>query len=174
MQDSEVRTAQYAPRGAYGKAAALTLALLGLLPALWPQSASAALGDTEASVSDDSVKLKATLRVAAAATNRAAGRYAVHELQIPAGTTIREFVSTSGVVFAVAWQGPFKPDMRLLLGRFFDTYNSAQRSPDSTRSRLQIEHPDLVVHAGGHMRSFAGLAYAPQLLPAGVSAEELK
>ena len=48
------------------------------------------------------------------------------------------------------------------------------RSPGSSRSRLLIDQPDLVVHAGGHIRSYAGLAYLPRLLPAGVSEEQLQ
>ena len=128
----------------------------------------AALGDLEASVSSDSAKLKASPRV----ENRPA--FTVHELQTPTGTVIREFVAASGVVFAVSWRGPFKPDMNLLLGRYFGAYASAPRSPGSTRSRLMIEQPDLVVHAGGHIRAFAGIAYVPQLLPANVTEGDLQ
>ena len=47
-------------------------------------------------------------------------------------------------------------------------------APGSTRSRLVIEQPRLVVHAGGHMRSFAGIAYVPQLLPANVAETDLQ
>ena len=128
----------------------------------------AALGDLEASVSSDSVKLKASPRVISRPS------FTVHEMQTPAGTVIREFVAASGVVFAISWQGPFKPDMNLLLGRYFGTYASAPRSAGSTRSRLMIEQPALIVHAGGHMRAFAGIAYVPQLLPAGVTEGDLQ
>ena len=128
----------------------------------------AGLGDLEASVRSDSVKLKASPRVISRPS------FTVHEMPMPAGTVIREFVAASGVVFAVSWQGPFKPDMNVLLGRYIGTYARAPRSPGSTRSRLMIEQPNLIVHAGGHMRAFAGIAYVPQLLPANITEGDLR
>jgi hypothetical protein len=121
-----------------------------------------------AAVSSDAQALQASPRVAAHAA------FTVHELQTPTGTLIREFAAPSGLVFAVSWRGPFKPSMGLLLGRYLGEYARAPRNPGSTRSRLSIEQPDLVVHAGGHMRSFAGIAYLPQLLPANVTEADLQ
>jgi hypothetical protein len=100
--------------------------------------------------------------------------YTVHELHTPTGTVIREFIAPSGVVFAVSWRGPFKPNMTLLLGQYMGKYVRAPRQAGSTRSRLMIEQPDLVVHAAGHMRAFAGIAYVPQLLPANVAEADLQ
>ena len=128
----------------------------------------AALGDTVASISTDAVSLKASPRIESRPS------FSVHELHTPTGTVIREFVAASGVVFAVSWQGSFKPDMSLLLGRYFAHYASASRSAGSTRSRLMIDQAELIVHAGGHMRWFAGIAYVPQLLPAHVTEEDLQ
>jgi hypothetical protein len=139
-----------------------------LLASTFPAPASAALGDTVASVTSDSQILKASPRV----TLRAA--YTVHELPTSTGTVIREFVASSGVVFAVSWRGPFKPSMSLLLGQYFGDYARAARRPGSTRSRLMIEQPNLIVHGAGHMRSFAGIAYVPQLLPANVTEADLE
>ena len=120
-------------------------------------------------MTSDSQALKASPRVA----TRAA--FTVHELHTPAGTVIREFVApSSGVVFAVSWRGPFKPSMPLLLGQSFAEYAHAPRGPGSTRSRLMIEQPNLIVHAAGHMRAFAGIAYVPQLLPANVVESDLQ
>ena len=130
--------------------------------------ASAALGDLAASVAQDMVSMKASHRIAA-------GRnYTLHELQTPEGVTIREFVSSAGVVFAIAWQGPFKPSMRLMLGTHFEQYASAAPTADSARSHMRIEQPDLVVRSSGHMRYFSGVAWLPQLLPAGVAEGDLK
>ncbi|HKC16779.1 MAG TPA: DUF2844 domain-containing protein [Steroidobacteraceae bacterium] len=140
------------------------------LPALWCAAppAMAALGDTAASVSGDSARLRASLRVVGGAS------YSVHELTTVEGTAIREFVTPAGSVFAVAWRGPFKPDLRLLLGAYFDLYVSAPRSAGSTRTQLAIDQPALAVRAGGHMRAFAGVAWVPALVPAGVSPGELQ
>ena len=128
----------------------------------------AALGEPEASVSADSGHFQARVQVAARPS------FTVHELRTPAGTLIREFVAPSGAIFAVSWQGPYMPSMSLLLGQNFQRFANAPRSAGSSRSRLLIDQPDLVVHAGGHIRSYAGLAYLPQLLPAGVSEEQLQ
>jgi hypothetical protein len=145
----------------------LTLAAATLC--LLPHAAHAGLGESAASVATDAVKLQATL-----GSRLSNARYVVQAMQTPPGTTIREYVSNAGTVFAVAWNGPFKPDMAVLLGPFLDRYAQASRTSDSTRAHLRIEQPDLVVQASGGARFFAGLAYAPQLLPGGVSPEELR
>ena len=148
------------------------LALLAALslPALWwaAPPARAALGDTIASVSTDTARLRAVLRVSGGAN------YSVHELTTAEGTAIREFVTPAGTVFAVAWRGPFKPDLRLLLGGYFDLYARAPRSTGSTRTQLAVDQPALVVRAGGHMRAFSGVAWVPTLVPAGVVPGELQ
>ena len=128
----------------------------------------AALGEPESSVSVDSGHFRASLHVAGRPS------FTVHELHTPTGTVIREFVAPSGAVFAVSWRGPYVPNMSLLLGQNFERFANAPRSAGSSRSRLLIDQPDLVVHAGGHIRSYAGIAYLPQLLPAGVSEEQLQ
>jgi hypothetical protein len=133
-----------------------------------PSLSWATLGDSVSSVASDSQTLEASARLDARAT------YTVHELQTPTGTVIREFVAPSGVVFAVAWRGPFKPSMALLLGKYFGDYAHAPRRPGSSRSRLIIEQPNLVVHAAGRMRSFAGIAFVPQLLPVNVAEVDLQ
>ena len=145
-------------------ASACGLALAGTLTA----PATAALGDRAESVAPDAAQFHAQARV----STRPA--FTVHELQTPTGTVIREFVASSGEVFAVSWRGPFKPDLRSLLGTHYLRYASAPRTAGSTRSRLMIDQPDLVVHAGGHMRYYTGLAYLPQRLPAGVDEGQLQ
>jgi hypothetical protein len=139
-------------------AAALGLASLGALPA-----AHAALGDTVASVQADSARLKAaTLRT------QLAGGYTVQVLQLPEGGTVSEYLTPAGTVFAVRWLAPFKPDLGLLLGRYFASYSTAPRNAGSDRSHLAIDAGDLVVRAGGRPRAFAGSAWVPSLVPAGV------
>lgn len=60
--------------------------------------------------------------------------YAVHEIQAATGTVVREYVSGSGKVFAVAWQGPWPPDMRQILAGYFDQYERAARTQVSSRA----------------------------------------
>lgn len=133
-----------------------------LLVLALPLQARAALGEPVASVQADGVRMKAALRV------QASSGYTVHELQDANGTTVREFVSPAGVVFAVDWRGPFKPDLAGLLGRSFRAYASAPRSVGSDRNHLAIDTDGLVVRAGGRQRGFFGRAWIPALVPAGL------
>jgi hypothetical protein len=144
---------------------AVLLTLCALIPAPW---ALAGLGGDVTSVVADGVSLKAERRIAQL------GGYERHEFVTAQGTTVREFVSPAGVVFAVAWSGPFMPDLRQLLGVHYDHYVNAPRLPGSSRSSAHIVHEDLVVHSHGHARSFAGVAFVASLLPPGVSIDELR
>jgi hypothetical protein len=143
------------------------LAALGMLILVAAPRAEATLGETEASVQVDQAQLAATLQVTPNA------RLTVHELKT-AGTTVREFVSPAGTVFGVAWQGTALPDLRQLLGAYFDQYLAAAQTRRTRRAPVLIELPGLVVHSSGHMRAFAGNAYLPQNLPQGVSAEDIQ
>ena len=144
-----------------------------LLGAAFP--AWAALGGDITSVQADQLHMQGTIR----STPKAS--YTVHEIQSPAGTVIREYVSSvgasTGKVFALAWQGPWPPDMRQLLGGYFDQYEQAAKAQSSARigrKPLMIELPGLIVEMGGHPRAFTGRAYVPQMLPSGVHAEEIQ
>jgi hypothetical protein len=131
----------------------------------------AALGGNVASVQADQVRMQASLRTTASAA------YNVHEMQTAAGGVVREYVSSEGKVFAITWNGPWPPDLRQLLGAYFDQYSQAamaQREARIGRRPLVINEPGLVVQAGGHPRSFTGKAYVPQILPAGVRAEDIQ
>jgi Protein of unknown function (DUF2844) len=132
------------------------------LPAL------ATLGEDVTTVENDRVHMKAQLR-----TTSVAG-YIVHEIETPANTIVREYVSASGKVFAVSWRGPLLPDFRQTLGRYFDEYNSGASAPRVGRRHLSIERTDLVVNSHGHMRAFYGNAYVPSLLPPNFSIDDIK
>ncbi len=141
--------------------------LLTLLLAL-SGPAAAALGGSEASIAADQAQMKATRRIVAAP------RYTVHEIQTASGTVVREYVSAQGQVFAVAWQGPFLPDLQQVLGSHFAEYTAAARSKRVGHGSLMVSQPGLVVQSGGHMRAFSGRAYVPQLLPADVTVDEIR
>jgi hypothetical protein len=143
--------------------------MFGLL--VIPAPVFAALGGDTSSVQADQIHMQGSLR------STRAQNYTVHEIQAATGTTVREYISPSGTVFAVAWKGPWPPDMRQLLGEYFNQYALAaeiQSNVRTGRRPLHIELPGLVVHSGGHPRSFAGTAYLPDRLPQGVRAEELR
>jgi hypothetical protein len=86
---------------------------------------------------------------------------------------MREFVTPNGKVFAVAWQGPTRPDLRQALGQYFDAYALAPRSKLADRRHVQIQQGDLVVQAGGHMRALSGRAYLLSAIPSGVDLGDL-
>jgi hypothetical protein len=128
----------------------------------------AALGKPYASVAADQVKMKASVEVTPTAA------YEVHALTLPTGTVVREYVSATGTVFAVAWSGPFKPNLRQALGDYFADYVSAAQTKFGGHNHLFVSTPTLVIQSNGHMRAFSGRAYLVQAIPAGVSTDELR
>jgi len=136
-----------------------------------PFPAFAALGASLDSVQSDQVRLQASIRITVA------GSYRIHEMTAPTGTIVREYVSLTGRVFGVTWQGPFIPEMHQLLGAYFEQYSQAakkQRERYLGRMPLDIHEPGLVVQTAGHMGAYAGRAYDPGLLPAGVSDHDIR
>jgi len=148
----------------------LVLCVAGLLVVGAPSRASATLGGTATSVESDRV------RVQAASTRvTTAERFAVHEMQTASGVTVREYVSASGTVFGVAWQGPWMPDMRQLLGEHCADFQTLSRQTVRRgRTPLAIETPGLVAYVTGHPRAFSGVVYVPRLVPAGVTAQSIR
>jgi len=133
-----------------------------------PSRASAELGGTLKSVEQDRAKLQASMAV------RQTGRYSVYEMTSDSGSTIREFVSPDGAIFAVAWQGPFHPDYQQLLGAYFEQLRQATAVRRTRRAPVMIDTPGFVFQSLGHVRSLAGRAYVPRMLPAGVAVEDIQ
>jgi hypothetical protein len=143
----------------------LTLASAALLSFSLP--ASAVLGGDATSVTNDQVRMQATLR---SVQNQG---YTMHELSAPSGT-IREYVTPQGKVFGIAWQSQSRPDFQQLLGTYFQQFIEAGKNHRRGDGPLVIEQPGLVIHSGGHMRAFFGKAYVPDMLPQGVTADAIK
>jgi hypothetical protein len=149
-------------RNGFALSGALGLALL--LPCI----ASATLGEPEASVQKDVTQLRGSDQASYQAS------YRVHEIQLPSGTAVREFVSLDGNVFAIAWSGRAAPNLKQTLGQFFDPYVAALQAKRTDHRHVQVQLDNLVVQATGHMRgTFAGRAYLPKAIPAGVSLGDL-
>lgn len=105
----------------------------------------------------------------------AVGNYQVIESTLPSGTVVREYVTLSGIVFAVSWNGPFLPDLRSLLGKHFNTLTTeAAKRPKAGHSQIGIERPDAVIISGGHMRAYAGRAWAISALPSGFNTNDIE
>jgi hypothetical protein len=101
--------------------------------------------------------------------------YSVQEFESGA-TVVREYVSSSGVVFAVAWNGLTHPDLDQLLGSYAGEYHRVlQQTPRKHGQRsIQLKTDSVVVEKWGHMRNLQGRAYDPALIPAGVSVDEIR
>jgi len=136
-------------------------ATLGLLVLVLAGPARAALGGDAASVTNDTVALGASREI-----TRAAG-VEVHVLHLRSGTTVREYVAR-GKVFAVAWGGPTIPDLRRLLGAYFDAYVSSPQGRGTGHHHTRVVATrDWVVQSAGHANGFLGRAWLSNELPAG-------
>jgi hypothetical protein len=133
--------------------------------------AHASLGQGIESVEADRKAWAAT----AASSRNPRPVYSIEELSY-GSTTVREYVSASGVVFGVAWSGRKPPALDSLLGSYAQDYASAMTERTRARGRqpLSLAHGNLVVETWGHMRKLAGHVYVPTLLPTGVSANEIR
>ncbi len=87
------------------------------------------------------------------------------------GATVHEYVSLAGVVFAVTWNGPARPDLSLLLGA--SPYAEMVAAGGRRRGPVQVDQSNLVIHSGGRMGALRGSAWIPSLVPAGVNVEQL-
>jgi hypothetical protein len=148
----------------------LLLAIVLSVFVLTAQQVQAVLGGPADSIKSDSAGPLVRRHVI---TDRS--DYSIQE-NVYEGITVREFVSGSGVVFAVAWKGTVRPDLSQLLGSYADEYQAAfQQTPRQKGIRhLQVKTRDIVVEKWGHMRGLQGRAYVPALIPPGVSVDEIR
>jgi Protein of unknown function (DUF2844) len=156
--------------GAPRRGVTLAGSVLGILLTAFP--AWGALGGDTVSILADQSAMQGSRRTTATKT------YTLHEIQAANGTVVREYQSTDGNVFAVTWHGQFRPDMRQVLGSYFDQYAQAMQARSSSTRRergpVTIQQPGLTVQLGGHMRALVGRAYVPEKLPQGMRAEDIQ
>ncbi len=145
----------------------LPLALASILVA---GPAAASLGGPPESAGEDARRLSGVVRAV-----EARDRFTVHTLEV-GGTVVREYVSPSGVVFAVAWNGLAHPDLVPLLGSYSTEYARISSEPRRAPGRRsdRVVSGALVLERWGHMRDLHGRAYDPALLPAGVEIDEIR
>jgi hypothetical protein len=99
----------------------------------------------------------------------------VHEITTDNGLRLREFVNRDGIVYGITWNGPVLPDLRQLLGSFFEEYiRATAQSHAELRRPRRYASSTLVFERYGHMRAYGGLAYLPAALPAGTAPRELQ
>lgn len=162
------------------KCAVVNWALAGAVLLAFSTPAFAVLGDNAASVLSDQARMKGTLRSVDNQT------YIMHEITASYGAKVREYVTPGGVVFGVAWDGQFPPNLDQLLGPYFQQLQQAtaqQRTQDEQTGQSShqrrggasvVQTSGLVFVQTGHMHSFHGMAYVPQLIPQGVTASNIR
>ena len=149
----------------------LRILSIALLLTAYPAVMIASLGGDVSSINDDRVRVKGALVGA-----QQADRFMVQEMQTATGTVVREYVA-NGRVFAVAWQGPWHPDLQQLLGTYYARYQ--QEAARALRERrghgpLVVQDTDFVVERNGHSRAFTGRAYLPAQVPDGVTLDRIR
>ena len=157
--------------------------LFCVVPAV--QSAHAALGGSPmtppagASVNSQTVSSAAVAHAASGAASAAStpASYTVRATTYGSGTVVREYLAQDGTVFGLAWNGPQMPNLNDLLGTYFPQYLAGVQAVRAVRGGhgpVAVDQGSLVVHSGGHMGAFAGQAWLPQALPAGVSGSDIQ
>lgn len=132
------------------------------------RDAHAALGGDLASIEADRVALGATHEI------NASGSWQIHVLRLPSGASVREYVLPSGKVFAVAWSTPVLPDLRHLLGSYFEPYVNSPRDRPAEHHMHVVATPEWVVQSAGHPQAFIGRAWLPTQLPKGFDLDSVR
>jgi hypothetical protein len=105
--------------------------------------------------------------------SKTSSNYLVLDTTLATGTQVRQYVAVSGLVFAVTWSGPFLPELRILLGKYFDAMLAeSARTTSVGRSHIAINHREFVINLGGHMRAFEGEAWIPAQMPTDFSVDD--
>lgn len=133
-------------------------------------SAWAGLGEGQASIDTDRVRMSARHSVARVQ------QYTVHELKTADGSRVSQFVAGNGRVFAVRWTTLYKPNLSAILGNSFVDYQGAAHEAakrGGIQRQFRHEGNDLVVQSSGHLQVFSGYAYRRSMLPQGLSPKSL-
>jgi hypothetical protein len=130
--------------------------------------ARAELGGGVDSIVANQTHFGATLRL------RRLERHLVHELSLPHGTMVREYTNIQGRVFAVTWAGRFRPNLRRLMGKYYEPYIEATRDRPAVRGPHRIELPGMVVVMTGHQRALYGKIYLTSSLPEGLLLQDIR
>ena len=130
--------------------------------------ARAELGEAASTVAADGIYFSASIN---STTN---GTYTTYVLTLPNGGTIDEY-ATGGVVFALSWQTPGRPDLVQLLGSHFAAFQAESSAPARgvRHAPPTVDESNLVVESGGHPGAFQGRALLPALAPPGFTLSDL-
>ncbi|CAB3760406.1 DUF2844 domain-containing protein [Paraburkholderia humisilvae] len=138
---------------------------------LFPCVSHATLGAKPSTITSNATD-RPVLR-GAAQTTLSSPLYAVQSTSSSDGVTVHEYTSRDGIVFAVTWSGPVRPDMAALLGSYFPNFASAARRGERGTGPLVERSGALQIESIGHQGWFIGKAWVPRLVPAQVDLGEL-
>jgi hypothetical protein len=137
----------------------LLMLMMGSLPA-W-----AALGDDLSSVKADAQALGGRYSIVANTG------YNVHQITLPDGGVVKEFVTPAGTVFGISWTAHGMPDLPQLLGSYMTDLQQGERTHMVRRRAVTIQTDNFVFTSFGHAGFFRGRAYVPGLVPANLTPE---
>ena len=147
----------------------LLIPCVTVLLALVATAAQAGLGNPVAQLRDDQSRLGAR----DISVQRAAA-FDRHAFQSSNGVRIRAFAGRDGQVFAVTFDGPAMPDLKVLLGTRYAEYASAVRPSPSTHKVYTYASGTLELNIVKLPRGFTGSAWVPGAVPAGVNVSALQ
>ena len=130
-----------------------------VLAVVLPRQAMATLGEGADSITKDR---KAMSSVKATATRRP--NYSIEEITSDS-TLVREYLTPSGTVFALAWNGLIHPDLTTLLGSYAGEYKDAKLRTLKRHGQhhLKVRASRVIVETWGHMRKTVGSCRARAL-----------
>jgi Protein of unknown function (DUF2844) len=146
----------------FALASILALSLVEFKPA------HAALGQASASIAADQSALGGTVKTISAQ------KFDVREIQVPGNGFVHEYVSRDGIVFALSWNTIQMPDLKQLLGDYYDQYLDAAALHRSGHHAVSFDGTNLVLTITKSQRHCAGQIYLPTAMPAGVTARDLR
>lgn len=121
---------------------------------------------------------KASDQATGSATAGTATSWSMREVTLPDGLIQREYLTTDGTVFAVAWRGSHRPELSVLLGTRYATQmsrNARELRRQGRGSHAMTSQMDetFAVRASAHQRSSTGVAWLPRMLPPGLDPNTL-
>ena len=125
-----------------------------------PIFAQAELGGNLASITQEQKTFGSSL------TYSPQSNYTIYIQSISPDLVIKEYVSSSGNIFGVAWKGSTLPNFQILLGNYYSNYLSAQQQ--NPRS-VFLQDNNLVIESSGVMGGYIGRAFLPKQVPTGLA-----
>ncbi len=161
-----IETAGASRRGTAGGVAAAAVALLAAALSI---PAYAGLGGDAASIARDHVALRGITH-----TVTPTQLYDLHEITLAGGTTVHEYVTRAGQVFAVTWSGPSIPDLKTMLADHYADYLNAATTPHGSHHVLVVRNATIELQMIKLLRGHVGSARVLALTPPGVDLRALR